>query len=122
MKIILNQDVANLGEEGDIVVVKAGYARNFLLPKGMAVLHNKANLAIFASGPKRSRNGKRLSAKKALRFRTSSASLSSRSSLPPVKAAVFSVPLPARWSKMSFPSSDTRLSAKRSRCRPIRSK
>jgi len=49
MKIILNQDVANLGEEGDIVVVKAGYARNFLLPKGMAVLHNKANLAIFAS-------------------------------------------------------------------------
>ena len=49
MKIILNQDVANLGEEGDIVVVKAGYARNYLLPKGLAVLHNKANLAIFAS-------------------------------------------------------------------------
>lgn len=49
MKIILNQDVANLGEEGDIVVVKDGYARNFLLPKGMAVLHNKANLSIFAS-------------------------------------------------------------------------
>ncbi len=49
MKIILNQDVANLGEEGDIVVVKDGYARNFLLPQGMAVLHNKANLAVFAS-------------------------------------------------------------------------
>jgi large subunit ribosomal protein L9 len=49
MKIILNQDVANLGEEGDIVVVKAGYARNYLLPKGLAVLHTKANLAIFAS-------------------------------------------------------------------------
>jgi len=49
MKIILNQDVANLGEEGDIVVVKDGYARNFLLPKGLAVLHNKANLSIFAS-------------------------------------------------------------------------
>ncbi|HPX29153.1 MAG TPA: 50S ribosomal protein L9, partial [Sphaerochaeta sp.] len=39
----------NLGEEGDIVVVKAGYARNYLLPKGLAVLHTKANLAIFAS-------------------------------------------------------------------------
>ncbi len=49
MKIILNQDVHNLGEEGDIVVVKDGYARNFLLPKGFAVLFNKANQALFAS-------------------------------------------------------------------------
>ena len=31
MKIILNQDVVNLGEEGDVVVVKDGYARNYLL-------------------------------------------------------------------------------------------
>ena len=49
MKIILYQDVHNLGEEGDVVVVKDGYARNFLLPKGHAVLFNKANQAIFAS-------------------------------------------------------------------------
>ena len=49
MKIILNQDVHNLGEEGDVVVVKDGYARNYLLPKGFAVLHNKANQALFAS-------------------------------------------------------------------------
>jgi large subunit ribosomal protein L9 len=49
MKIILNQDVHNLGEEGDVVVVKDGYARNFLLPKGHAVLFNKTNQAIFAS-------------------------------------------------------------------------
>ncbi|WP_422480855.1 50S ribosomal protein L9 [Pleomorphochaeta sp. DL1XJH-081] len=49
MKIILNQDVHNLGEEGDIVVVKDGYARNYLLPKGYAVLSNKANQALFAS-------------------------------------------------------------------------
>ena len=48
MKIILNQDVHNLGEEGDVVVVKDGYARNFLLPKGYAVLFNKTNQAIFA--------------------------------------------------------------------------
>ncbi|ADY13035.1 50S ribosomal protein L9 [Sphaerochaeta globosa] len=49
MKIILNQDVVNLGEEGDVVVVKDGYARNYLLPTGMAVMFSKTNQAIFAS-------------------------------------------------------------------------
>ena len=49
MKIILNQDVVNLGEEGDIVVVKDGYARNYLLPTGAAVLYTKGNAAIFQS-------------------------------------------------------------------------
>ncbi|MEA4860858.1 MAG: 50S ribosomal protein L9 [Sphaerochaeta sp.] len=49
MKIILNQDVVNLGEEGDVVVVKDGYARNYLLPTGTAVLFNKTNMALFAS-------------------------------------------------------------------------
>jgi large subunit ribosomal protein L9 len=48
MKIILNQDTINLGEEGDVVVVKDGYARNYLLPKNIAVLFNKTNQAIFA--------------------------------------------------------------------------
>lgn len=48
MEIILKQDVENLGLEFDTINVKAGYARNFLLPKGYAVLatpKNKANLA-----------------------------------------------------------------------------
>ncbi|MCR4676714.1 MAG: 50S ribosomal protein L9 [Sphaerochaetaceae bacterium] len=49
MKIILNQDVPNLGEEGDVCVVKDGYARNYLLPTGAAVLYNKDNLAVFKS-------------------------------------------------------------------------
>lgn len=49
MKIILNQDVVNLGEEGDVVIVKDGYARNFLLPSGAAVLYTTGNAAIFAS-------------------------------------------------------------------------
>ncbi len=48
MKIILNQDVVHLGEEGDVVVVKDGYARNYLLPSGAAVIYNKANAAAFA--------------------------------------------------------------------------
>ena len=38
MKVILLQEIENLGEEGDIVTVKNGYGRNFLIPKGMALL------------------------------------------------------------------------------------
>ena len=47
MKIILNSDVIHLGEEGDVVTVKDGYARNYLLPTGAAVIYNKANAALF---------------------------------------------------------------------------
>ena len=47
MKIILNNDVVHLGEEGDVVTVKDGYARNSLLPTGAAVIYNKANAAMF---------------------------------------------------------------------------
>ncbi|MCK9480246.1 MAG: 50S ribosomal protein L9 [Bacteroidia bacterium] len=38
MKIILNQDVKHLGHKDDVVTVKDGYARNFLIPHGMAKL------------------------------------------------------------------------------------
>ena len=37
MKVILNQDVTGLGEEGDIKEVANGYARNYLLPKNLAL-------------------------------------------------------------------------------------
>ncbi len=37
MKIILKQDVPNLGQEGDVEEVADGYARNYLIPKGMAI-------------------------------------------------------------------------------------
>jgi large subunit ribosomal protein L9 len=37
MEIILLQEVANLGEKNDVVTVKTGYARNYLIPKGFAV-------------------------------------------------------------------------------------
>lgn len=36
MKVILIQDVDNLGEEGDVVTVKDGYGRNYLIPRGLA--------------------------------------------------------------------------------------
>src|SRR6056297_1238433 len=45
MKVILNSDVENLGEEGDICDVAPGYARNFLLPKGLVLEHNARNIA-----------------------------------------------------------------------------
>ena len=44
MDIILLQDVENLGSKFDVVKVKAGYGRNFLLPKGMAKVANSSNV------------------------------------------------------------------------------
>ncbi len=49
MKIILNEDVYNLGEEGDICDVANGYARNYLIPKNFAVPYTKENSAVFES-------------------------------------------------------------------------
>jgi large subunit ribosomal protein L9 len=43
MEIILREDVQHLGKTGDVVSVKDGYARNFLLPKGLAYLATVAN-------------------------------------------------------------------------------
>jgi large subunit ribosomal protein L9 len=45
MEIILKETIETLGREGEIVKVKPGYARNFLIPKQKAVLVNKASLA-----------------------------------------------------------------------------
>ena len=45
MKLILVQDVANLGVKGEVVTVKDGYGRNFLIPRSMAIIANKSNLA-----------------------------------------------------------------------------
>ena len=43
MEIILKQDVQGLGYKNDIVNVKPGYGRNFLIPKGLAFLANESN-------------------------------------------------------------------------------
>ena len=49
MKIILNTDVLNLGEEGDVKIVANGYARNFLIPKKLAMPYNKKNQIMLES-------------------------------------------------------------------------
>jgi large subunit ribosomal protein L9 len=47
MELILKETVDTLGEVGDIVKVKPGYARNYLLPRGIAVAATKTNVAIL---------------------------------------------------------------------------
>ncbi|MGA2544986.1 MAG: 50S ribosomal protein L9 [Rectinemataceae bacterium] len=47
MRVILNQDVPNLGELGDVKDVAPGYARNFLFPRSLAFAHNVKSLALF---------------------------------------------------------------------------
>jgi large subunit ribosomal protein L9 len=44
MKVILKRSVENLGESGEVVSVKPGYARNYLLPQGLAYEASEANL------------------------------------------------------------------------------
>jgi large subunit ribosomal protein L9 len=48
MQLILKKTIDNLGEEGDVVKVRPGYGRNFLLPQGMAIVASKGNLAQLA--------------------------------------------------------------------------
>jgi len=47
VQVILNEDVPNLGRPGDVVRVRAGYARNYLLPRKMALEANPRNLRAF---------------------------------------------------------------------------
>ena len=47
MEVILREDVPNLGSVGDIVKVKPGFARNYLLPRGLAVVADKRNIHVL---------------------------------------------------------------------------
>jgi large subunit ribosomal protein L9 len=44
VQVVLTEDVSNLGKTGDLVKVRSGYARNFLLPRGVAVLATRRNI------------------------------------------------------------------------------
>lgn len=47
MKVILQEDVENVGEAGDIVNVADGFGRNFLIPRGKALTANERNVGVF---------------------------------------------------------------------------
>jgi large subunit ribosomal protein L9 len=47
MEVILKEDVANVGKIGEVVRVRDGYARNYLLPRGLVVVANRKNLRTF---------------------------------------------------------------------------
>lgn len=47
MEVILREDVPHLGHIGDIVKVRPGYARNYLLPRGLASVADRRNLAVL---------------------------------------------------------------------------
>ena len=49
IKIVLLDDVENLGRVGDVVSVRGGHARNFLIPQGKALSATKANLALLGA-------------------------------------------------------------------------
>ena len=44
MKLILKQAVENLGEAGEVIQVKAGYGRNYLIPQGLAYMASEVNM------------------------------------------------------------------------------
>src|SRR5947209_8843586 len=47
MQLVLTEDVANLGRQGDVVEVKPGYGRNYLLPNGLATIPSAHNLRLL---------------------------------------------------------------------------
>jgi large subunit ribosomal protein L9 len=47
MEVILKEDIVNLGKIGEVVRVRDGYARNYLLPRGLVLLANKKNIKTF---------------------------------------------------------------------------
>lgn len=47
MKVILKQSVSSLGKAGDLIKVHDGYARNYLIPKGLAIEANEKNIKAF---------------------------------------------------------------------------
>lgn len=53
MKVILRQNIETLGSMGEVVTVKDGYARNYLLPRGMAYVATEGNMQVLEQERKR---------------------------------------------------------------------
>src|SRR6516165_2406410 len=47
MQLVLTEDVPNLGKQGDVVEVRPGYGRNYLIPRGMATVPTPHNLRLL---------------------------------------------------------------------------
>ena len=56
MELILKEDVENLGFKDDLVIVKNGYGRNFLIPNGLAILATESNKKVLQEKIKQSQN------------------------------------------------------------------
>ncbi len=69
MKVILQKDVEDLGYEGDIVEVKRGYARNYLIPKGLAVEATPENIKALELKKKKIEEKRRREKEKALELK-----------------------------------------------------
>lgn len=52
MEVILKQDIPGLGYKSDLITVKNGYARNYLIPKGLAVLATESSKKVLAEDKK----------------------------------------------------------------------
>ncbi|MBO6221814.1 MAG: 50S ribosomal protein L9 [Bacteroidales bacterium] len=81
MKIILKKEVANLGEAGDVVEVKGGYAQNYLIPQGFATVATPSAL-------KQLEEAKRQRAHKEAKLVADAEALAAKIEVTPVKVAV----------------------------------
>ena len=81
MKIILKKEVANLGEAGDVVEVKGGYAQNYLIPQGLATVATPSAL-------KQLEETKRQRAHKEAKLLADAEALAAKLEATPVKVAV----------------------------------
>jgi len=58
MQLVLTEDVTNLGKQGEVVEVKAGYGRNYLLPNGLATVPSEHNLRLLGRYKERVRQAR----------------------------------------------------------------
>lgn len=65
MKVILQKDVKNLGKKGDAVEVSEGYARNYLVPRGLVIMATDANLRTLKQEQEAKQNRKEREKKEA---------------------------------------------------------